>query len=449
MATGHTKRTMRRCTALAAVGAAVLTVTGGAFAVSGSAQTSGAAPTTLKIITWNNPPALQAFKTIDAQFQKKYPNVTVQLQTAPSITAGYATLIETAIDARSADIVTTVDQVQPLPLKPTRTSMSSTQYWATSKVFQSLNSQPWIHDFSKSALQTTTYKSNVYGVLSGVYQELVFYNKADFAKYHLSVPHTYSQFIDLLNKEQTDHLTPLWIGLGSGASVYVTRFLAEPLMAELWQPNIGNQKLATALEKGTVSWNTPAFVNVLTEEAAISKYFEPGYTGASWEGMPSAFASNRSPLLMDGTWDLASINKANPTMQIGAFPLPGSNTASRNEPVANTDLTFWVLRNAPDKTAALEWMSFFSSKPIYEEYVNITGISPTETGGTYHSLSSKVLGSLLGTGFNPGDILPTLAVNQGYYDTPTEWPLLQEAVMAGSDTPQQAAKLYAQDWKKS
>ncbi len=430
--------------AAAAIGVAAVTMTGGGFTATAGASGN----TTLKIITWVNPPAVQAFKTIDAEFEKANPNITVQLQTAANTTTGYATLEETSVDSNSADIVTNVTQIQPLPLKATRANMSPVQYWGTSGAFLPLNGQPFVKDFTNSALGTETYNGKVYGILSGVYQEMIFYNKADFAKYHISVPTTYNQFITVLKTLKADNVIPLWLGLGSGASIYVERFIDEALMGELWLRHVPGQNLATDLENGSASWTSPYFVQAMTEEAAIAKYLEPDYTGVSWEGMPGAFALNKSPMLLDGSWDLTSVQQANPKIQVGSFPLPGSNIASQNEAVANPDLTIEILAKSPNKAAALKWLSFFASKPIYKQYVDITGISPSESGGSYSSFSAKALGSLFGTGYNAGIVMPTLALTEGYYDTPTEWPLLQEAVMAGTDTPQQAAKLIAQDWKK-
>jgi hypothetical protein len=96
----------------------------------------------------------------------------------------------------------------------------------------------------------------------------------------------------------------------------------------------------------------------------------------------------------------------------------------------------------------MKWMAFFTSSDIYKQYVNMTGISPImKSGGPYSSFSSKVLGPLFGQGFNPGDILPALSADQGFSDTATQWPLVQEAVMGGSKTPQQAVAMYQKDWK--
>jgi len=442
----RTKRISFRVTATTAIGVAAL-MAAGSTVPAASAQASGPSGS-LKIITWVNPPAVQALTQIDNEFMKQYPNVKVTLETEANVTAGYVTLLATSVDSSSADIVTSTNEIQPLPLKPTRANMNPMQYWASSNVFLPLNGQPWLKNFNSAAVQTETYNGQIDGILSGVYQRVVFYNKTDFAKYHVSVPTTYSQFMTLLATLSADHVTPLWLGLGGGASIYAPDFVTMPLMASLWLPHAPGANIYTDLQTGSQKWDNPYFVQALTEEAAIAKYIEPDYTGVSWEGMPAAFAENKAPMLLDGSWDLATVQKANPSIKLGSFPLPGSNIASQNLPLVQPDLNLEVLRHGHDAANALKWMAFFASKPIYEQYVDITGISPSETSGTYTSFSSGVLGSWLGKGTQVATILPNpMPPVEGYYDTATEFPLLQEQVMAGSTTPQKAAQLIQSSWK--
>ena len=131
------------------------------------------------------------------------------------------------------------------------------QYWASSNVFLPLNGQPWLKNFNSAAVQTETYNGQIDGILSGVYQRVVFYNKTDFAKYHVSVPTTYSQFMTLLQTLSADHVTPLWLGVGGGASIYVQDFLTMPLMASLWLPHAPGQNIYTDLQTGARSGTTP------------------------------------------------------------------------------------------------------------------------------------------------------------------------------------------------
>ncbi|HEU5390284.1 MAG TPA: extracellular solute-binding protein [Streptosporangiaceae bacterium] len=446
-------RRSRRRRAVAGI-AAVTTL--GAVALAGCGGSSGggggggnADSGTLKIITWVNPPAVAALTAINKEFEKKYPKIKVQLQTAVNVATGYANLLQTSVNSSSADIVTTVDQLQPLPLHPTRKSMTPTQFWSTNDVFADLSGQPWAKNLNDAAVKAETYNGKLVGLLSGVYQELVFYNKADFTKYGVTPPKTWDEFITLMNTLKSKGVAnPLWLGLGGGASVYVTRFLAEPFMNSLWAPKASGETLAQALEKGDLKWDSPEMIQVLQREQQLAKYLEPSYTGAAWQDMPNAFAQDKAPMLLDGSWDLTSVQKANPSMDVGSFALPGSNDPSLNQPVANQDLTFEVLNKAPDKALAMKWMAFFASPAIYKQYVDMTGISPImKSGGPYSSFSSKVLGPLFGQGFNPGDVLPALSADQGYWDTATQWPLLQESVMAGSKTPQQAVAMYQSDWK--
>jgi len=447
-------RRSRRRRAVAGI-AAVITL--GAVALAGCGGSSGgggggggnADSGTLKIITWVNPPAVAALTAINKEFEQKYPKIKVQLQTAVNVATGYANLLQTSVNSSSADIVTTVDQLQPLPLHPTRKSETPTQFWSTNDVFADLSGQPWAKNLNDAAVKAETYNGKLVGLLSGVYQELVFYNKADFTKYGVTPPKTWDEFITLMNTLKSKGVAnPLWLGLGSGASVYVTRFLAEPFMNSLWAPKASGETLAQALEKGDLKWNSPEMIQVLQREQQLAKYLEPSYTGAAWQDMPNAFAQDKAPMLLDGSWDLTSVQKANPSMDVGSFALPGSNDPSLNQPVANQDLTFEVLNKAPDKALAMKWMAFFASPAIYKQYVDMTGISPImKSGGPYSSFSSKVLGPLFGQGFNPGDVLPALSADQGFWDTATQWPLLQESVMAGSKTPQQAVAMYQSDWK--
>jgi len=432
-----------------AIGVAALTTAASMFSIAPAAWGAASGPSgTLKIITWINPPAVKALTQIDSEFEKAYPNVHVHLTTAANVTTGYATLLTTTVDAASADIVTSTFEIQPLPLKPNRANENEMQYWASSNVFQSLNGEPWLKNFNSSAMQTETLGGKVDGILSGVYQRVVFYNKAIFAKYHLSVPTTYSQFITLCQTLSADHVTPIWLGVGSGASIYVQDFLTMPLMASLWLPHAPGNNIYTDLQTGTQKWDNPYFIQAMTDEAAIAKYIEPDYTGANWLDMPSDFGAGKAAMLLDGSWDLSVVHTDNPSLQVGSFPLPGSNIASQNQPLVQPDLNLEVLAKGPNKAAALAWMGFFASPAIYDQYVDITGISPSETSGTYTSFSSGVLGSLLGKGTQVATILPNpMPPVEGYYDTATEFPLLQESVMAGTTTPQKAAQEIQSSWK--
>jgi raffinose/stachyose/melibiose transport system substrate-binding protein len=430
--------------------AVAITVFGAACSSSSSSSSSNSSSTSsiagpLKIITWENPPAVQAITAIDKEFMAKYPNVKISLQTAANVNGPYATLLQQTVDSGTADIVTTVLPFQALPLKPTRQNMTPFQYWSTSGVFAPLNGQSFLSDYTSSAISAETYQSKIYGLVSGTYQEGVFYNKAIFAKYKLSVPTTYSQFLTVLQTLKSKGVTPMFVGLGNVGPVYL-QFMYYELMIDLWYPKAPGGNLANALETGSAKWTDPAFIQVMNEEKTLAQYLEPNFTGVPWENMPGDFAKGDAAMLLDGSWDLPSIQQANPSAQVGFFPLPGSNTAANNQPDVGDNLTFEVLRSSHNQSAAMAWLQFFSQPSIYAQYVNTTGISPSQNGGTFNGYSAKAMGSWFAKGVNQNVFYPVLSSNNAYYDQQANWPDLQLDVIQGSKTAAQAAQLYQSDW---
>jgi raffinose/stachyose/melibiose transport system substrate-binding protein len=375
----------------------------------------------------------------------KYPKVKVQLQTAANVNGPYATLLQQTVTAGTADIVTSVQPLQALPQNPTRNNETPFQFWSTSGAFAPLNGQSFLSDYTPSAIAAETYQGKTYGVVSGTYQEGVFYNKATFAKYGLSVPTTYSQFLTVLQTLKSKGVTPMFVGLGNVGPVYL-QFIYYELMIDLWYPNAPGGNLATALETGAAKWTDPEFATVMNEEKTLAQYLEPSYTGVPWESMPGDFAKGDAAMLLDGSWDLPLVQQANPSLQVGFFPLPGSNTAADNQPYVGDNLTFSVLRSSHNLPAAMAWLNFFSQASNYEGYVNTTGISSSQNAGTFNGYTAKAMGSWFGKGVNQNNFYPVLSSNNGFYDQQTNWPALQLDVIQGSKTAAQAAALYQQDW---
>ncbi len=429
-------------------GLLAVAVAAAAAACSSGSSGGSSGPVTLKIITWVNPPAVKAINTIDAEFHKKYPDINVKLQTAVNVNGPYETLLQQTVTAGSADIVTSVTQLQALPPHPSRSNETPWQYWSTSNAFAPLNGQPFLKSYTPAALAAETYQGKTYGIVSGNYQEGVFYNKAVFAKYHLSVPTTYSQFLTVCRTLKAHGVQPLFTALGNVGPVYL-QFIYYEAMVDLWYPHAPNGNLATALENGSVKWTDPNWVQAMNEEKTIGQYLEPNYTGVPWEAMPGDFAKGQGAMLLDGSWDLASIQQANPKLQVGYFPLPFSNTAADNQAYAQDDLTFSVLNSSPNKAAAMKWLAFYSSPSVYAQYVKITGISPSQSGGTFNGYAASVMGSWFGKGVNRNVMYPVLSPNNGYYDQQSNWPDLQLQVIQGKMSAQQAAATYQKDWKAS
>jgi raffinose/stachyose/melibiose transport system substrate-binding protein len=412
----------------------------------GSSSASGSGAGTLKIITWVNPPTIAAFNRIDAEFEKKYPDIKVSLQTAANVSGPYQTLLQQTVNAGGADIVTSASQVQAMPLHPSRSNETPWQFWTANGAFAPLEGQSFVNDYTPGALAAETYGGHVYGIVSGAYQMGAFYDKKVFAEYHLSPPTTYSQLLAVCQTLKSHGVQPLYTALGNVGPAYL-QFIYYEAMADLWYPKAPGGNLSTALQKGSAKWTDPAFVQAMNDEKTVGQYLEPNYTGVPWEAMPGDFASGKAAMLLDGSWDLASIQQANRSKQVGFFPLPFSNNPADNQPITSDDLTFSVLNSSPNKAAAMKWLAFFSQPSVYAQYVNTTGISSSQKSGTFTGYPAQVMGSWFGKGVNQNVVFPLLSPDNGYYDQQANWPDLQLQVIQGKMTATQAAATYAKDWK--
>lgn len=441
-----TRRTKSLLTASLAV---AVTVVAAACSSGGSGSGGGGGSTTLKIITWVNPPAVQAINKIDAEFEKKYPNIKVTLQTAANVNGPYETLLQQSVNSGTADIVTANMPFLPLPSNLTSQNATPVQLWVTKGAFAPLDGQSFLSQYQPAAKQAETYQGKTYGLVSGSYQEGVFYNKDIFAKYHLTPPTTFSQFLADCQTLKAHGVQPLFTALGGVGPVYL-QFIYYEAMTDLWYPKAPGGNLATALMNGTAKWTDPAFVQGMNEEKQIAPYLEANYTGVPWQAMAGGdFAAGKYAMELDGSWDLSSLHAANPNLHLGYFPLPFSNNASDNQAYAQNDLTFYVLNHSANSGAAMKWLSFFSSPSIYSQYVNITGISSSQNSGTFTGFAAQVMGSWFGKGVLQDVLYPALSPSNGYYGQAAHWPDLQLSVMQGKMTAEQAAATYQKDWKTS
>lgn len=409
---------------------------------SNSAQSSGTTDKgPLKIIMWVNPPAVAAVKKIDSEFEKKY-GVKVELQITANDTAGYQTAQQTAVQAGTADIMA-IQPFNPMPQKMTSNNMTNVQQWAANNVFMPLNNEPWVSNFSASDLGAAAYNGKDYGLVTGVYQIGLFYNKAIFAKYNLQVPTTYSEFLNVSKVLKSHGVTPVWTGLSGGATGYV-QFMMYPFMQDLLAPTLGSASASQALASGKVKWTDPTMIQAFQKEQNFAQnYLEPNYAGENWQQMPGDFAAGKAAMLLDGSWDLPSVLQANPNMQIGYFPIPGSDIASDNQSVANPDLTWVVLNNSKHKSLAEEWLTFFASKDMYNQYVQMTGISPSENG-SYTSSTATIMGKWFGSGRVISQSPDWMIPGGPYYLQPTNFWTEQLKMLQGGITPTKLAQEYQQ-----
>ena len=371
-----TRRARRSRIGLAASAATgVLALLAGCSSGGSSGGSAGGAPSgTLRIAVSSADASDAAFKAVNAAFEKKYPNVTVQFSAIPN--SSYQAAKSSRLTAGTVDIMV-ADPMQ-LPSYVPKSSEANDALSADYGLFLDLSNEPFMKNFTPSLLKSIAYNGKQYTVPTGVsYYTGVFYNEDMFKKDGLSVPTTWDQFVTLNGKLKADGVAPLGIGgkdsWPAGLTMLAAVQGAYPTVAD-------KDQLAEGLWKKQVSLTDPANVKVLQQVQQMYSWAEPNFAGVAYASVPAGFAAGQYAMTPDGTWDEPTIAAAvGSKFQYGYFPIPTSDDASDNATLGGkVDLSLAVAAGTKNKTAALAYLSFFSQPANYATYVKLSGTAPAE-----------------------------------------------------------------------
>ena len=392
----HTGKARRRI-----AGAGVVALAGLALAgcSSGGSASAGGGTTTLTILEHSNPSTQAAMAVLDKAFEAQNPGIKIQLTAVP--TNNFAQVQTARIAAGAVDLTEGASAgsgTQPNPsyvtgAQPTFVSEAQAGDWVN------LTSEPFMKNFSPSALAAVTTDGKVYVVPSGAdLYTGVFYNKTTFAKYGLSVPKTWSAFQSVVQTLKSHGVTPLVIG---GKDVWPAGLPMLGIVQSLYSTS-GMSQLDHSLWTNKVSLASPTSVEVLSRIQQL--YADAGTTfpGVSEVAATADFTNGQAAMWPDGTWNAPTIAQTAPSLQFGYFPLPASDNAADNAVLGGKlDFSFAIPSSAPNKSAALKWLSFYAQPANYATFIKLSGFIPVEP----HVSATPFIDSLasyMGTGgFTP------------------------------------------------
>jgi raffinose/stachyose/melibiose transport system substrate-binding protein len=370
---------------LAALGAATLTAS---LVAACSSSNAASAKDTLVVVEWTNAAAVSYTQQIDALFEKDHPGVTVTLQTAPTANSGWPTLETSVLASKNVDVLAEFPP-GPAGYPPSYTGIvpGNPAALVTSNQLMNLAGQPFMKYYDPSITQYAAgYNGGIYGVPAAEYvnDSGMWYKKSLLAKYGMSVPTTYSQFLADCATFKAHGVTPVFV---AGKDGYQTILYAGIFNQLIYQttPASGAATFSLARNKafwqGTQKWTDPVYQTTNSEYEQVMKYIEPAAAGVAAQTAPAEWAvqSSNYPFFIDGSYDGNTITQANPSLSLGFFAFPASSNPAWNRTLLAPDLTWTVPTWAKHKTLALEWLSLFSQPSNYAKWLQATGSLSTET----------------------------------------------------------------------
>lgn len=336
--------------------AAAMAVTG----ILAGCGTGGAGGTsTVTVWSWRSQDA-DLWKQVQKDLNAKGDKVTIQFRAVNA--TSYDSVLQTAMDGgKGPDIFYG------------RAGEGTLQY-AAANMLQPVDSIADLSTINKGALQSVNYQGKNYGVPFAIQTMEVFYNKDIFAKYNLSVPTTWADFMNINKVLKSKGVTPL-------STMGIQGWMQALNFDEVAATTIGNNFSQQLVDKKAKYSDAP-FVSALAKYQSLAPYFEANFqaVGSAGNEQETQFALGKSAMVMDGIFDVPTIQKFNPKLNMGAFLIPPDNSSSTAKidwyvdgDIAMND----KISNSNEKAAAEKVIAYTATKAFGQEFSNIAGeISP-------------------------------------------------------------------------
>jgi raffinose/stachyose/melibiose transport system substrate-binding protein len=332
----------------------------------------GSASGTLNILVSSATGSDAGFQAVNKAFVAKYPGVKINFSAVPNET--YAQAHASRLTAGSIDVG--LAGPKELPSYVPASNEGDDARLADQGGYVDLTDQAFMKKYNPTVLDQIKYKGKNYTVPTGLsYYSGMFYNKKILADNGIKIPTTWSELIAACDTLKAKGIVPLGIGgkdsaglnmLGVAQTLYPTAQVKEDL--------------AKGLYDGSVKLNVDTQLKVLQQVQKLYSYAEPNFAGVSYATMTSDFVNGKFAMMSDGTWNTTTIQQAGGSkLDFGYFPLPASDNAADNKFLGGkVELTLAIPSNAKNKSAAIEYLSFFTDN--YQLFDDQAGFAPSVTG---------------------------------------------------------------------
>ena len=180
----------------------------------------------------------------------------------------------------------------------------------------------------------------------------VFYRKSQFAKWGLSEPKTWSDFLNVCATIKAKSVIPIGLGAGTGTAWVASAWF------DYLNIRLNGADFHRALLQGQQSFTDPKVVDVFNTWKQILPYFDPNGTAVSWQEASNQLIQGQSGMLLTGTF-FADAVPAGSLDDLDFFKFPVIDPSVPDAEEAPTDGLFASSRthNADAVMDFMTWMT--------------------------------------------------------------------------------------------
>ncbi|WP_419876081.1 ABC transporter substrate-binding protein [Candidatus Pristimantibacillus sp. PTI5] len=347
----------------------------------------------LSLLSWNNETEM---KPVIDGFTAKYPNITIDFQTAPPV-KDYIAKLQTMLLSNSATDVFIMAAENRNELIDGGYALDLTDQAFMSKMT----------DASKGMFTRDgkTYAFSQAGWVGGIY-----YNKDLFAKVGVTTePKTWQEFIDLCIKLKDAGIVPLYDNAGDISTIQGALVASMTLSKD---PEY-DTKLFAGEAAFADGWAEP--LKLWKEGLVDNQIITSNMIGLTGDQMVNEFAVGNVAMIQGGPWNIPAIEKANPELQFSMMAVPGAGEGQEYYAGA-PNVGFAVNSKSQNQDAAIKFVEYLSTPEGLQQFEQGTGQIITIPG--YESKVHPALENAYKDGLLAGK----------FYLPMVSWPRHQEAL---------------------
>ncbi|WP_104081050.1 ABC transporter substrate-binding protein [Cryobacterium sp. Y11] len=329
----------------------------GAFAIGSAVLLSACAPSastapapdakddvTLKVWSWRTEDVEKYNKIFDV-YEAAHPGVTVQFEAFQN--TEYNQILTTGLagsDGPDIPMVRAYGQLQP--------NIAAGQLEPIDGLVEGLEG------IAPSVLAGAVGKEDgkTYAVPLATQTLQMFYNKDIFEQNDLSVPTTWSEFIELNDTLVTKEITPMALGAKDS---WILPIFADIVGSAMY----GGSAFETKVLDGSTTFEDPDYVASLQIVDDMQAYMTPDVVGVSYTDSQIQFTSGQAAQFPGGSFEIATFATQAPDLNIGSYQVPVPPNAVSDVPLSAgyADGNFAINSKSEKKDAAFELLNWLAT----------------------------------------------------------------------------------------
>lgn len=325
-------------------------------------------------------PSTPSYKTLHSiveDYQKEHPNVKIEFDTMN--TDQQKLKLKTQAAAKEVPDITIVNPAAQM--KP----------FVDANLLAPLNDmldQNGLKDtYQDGLLDNYTFNGNVYAVPDGNNIEVVFYNKALFAKAGITeVPKTFDDLLKDVKALKAKGITPIGIGekdSWTGSFVFMNILL---------RTNNGPGFLAD-VASGKKTFDDPAFIEAVDrfQDLVAAGAFEEGATSVDANAGGNLFRTGQAAMYIIGTWETGANDASSVGKDVGVFQFPTvDGKGDLNQYMVAPGSAFAVSANSKHLQETKDFLNYFALNYPKKQFENKNAVG----------IGQKVDGDLKSAGYS-------------------------------------------------